>query len=230
MLRSFHRTGQVSTWVPDWLRSGRVSKKHQWTSGARVKEETRMNKPFGVMVSDKSGNWDLWLVGASNHDEAIQFVTRYWTIRGRRLVAYDLTNHEEAAKACVFGSPNVTQHESPHFLPVPAASGCRDVPRRPGMFPTVGPVTNVQTPKPPKKTRKPAAAVKKAEDTPDTGKRRGRPSKKDLAARAAESAPRGPDGNPGLAFTTIQHREDPDSYRHGGAAPKAQGPQKRSKK
>jgi hypothetical protein len=213
MLQSFHRTGQVSTWVPDWLRPGRVNKNHTWVSSARTKEEPRMNKPFGVMVSDKSGNWDLWLVGASSHEEAVQFVSRYWTIRGRRVVAYDLTDHEEASKVCVFGSPNVTQHEYPHFLPVPAASGYREVPRRPGMFPTVGPFTNVQVPKPPKQPRK-ASAPKPA--TAETGKKRGRPPKKAVTVET----PRGSDDKPGLAITSFQHREDPDSYRHGGPAPK----------
>ncbi len=178
-----------------------------------------MNKPFGVMVSDKSGNWDMWLVGAKDHDEAVSFVNNYWNIRGRRTVAYDLTDHEEAAKVCVFGSPNVTQHESPHFLPVPAASGNKQTPRRPGMLPTVGPLTNVQVPKVPRAPRKPKAAAKAEKPS---GKRRGRPPKRGLPAEAtpAADAPRGPDGNPGLAITELQYTVNPDDYRHGGPSPK----------
>lgn len=218
MLQSFHRIGQVSTWTPDWLRPGRVTKSRRWVSSARTQEGPRMNKPFGVTVSDKSGNWDMWLVGAKDHDEAVSFVNAYWNIRGRRTVAYDLTNYEEASKVCVFGSPNVTQHESPHFLPVPAASGNRGVPRRPGILPTVGPLTNVQTPKAPKSPKKPKPQPKAAKPE---GKKRGRPPKKGPApVIVAADAPRGPDGNPGLALTELQYTVNPDDYQRGGPAPK----------
>ena len=99
-----------------------------------------MDKPFAVLVSDRSGHWDEWLVGAESKDEAIGFVRGYWLLNRKKIVALDLTNPREFRNATgIFGTPKVVSGtEGPHFLPVPAASGIGKILRRASSEPTVG--------------------------------------------------------------------------------------------
>ena len=98
-----------------------------------------MNRPYAVQVSDQGGHWDEWLVGAESPEEAVGFVRGYWLLSRKRIVALDLTKPKEFLKAVgVFGVPKVVDQEGPHFLPVPAASGFKNILRRASTEPTVG--------------------------------------------------------------------------------------------
>jgi len=97
-----------------------------------------MNKPFAVLVSDRSDHWDEWLVGAESKEEAVGFVRGYWLLNRKRIIALDLTHPKEFHDAVgVFGTPKIVGGiTGPHFLPVPAASGIGSILRRASSEPT----------------------------------------------------------------------------------------------
>lgn len=97
-----------------------------------------MNKPFAIVVADRGGHWDEWLVGAQDKEEAVGFVRTHFGLAGRKLTAYDMTDAAELAHTCgVYGVPRVVDHDRPHFLPVPAMSGADGHTRRAVVRPLV---------------------------------------------------------------------------------------------
>lgn len=119
-----------------------------------------MNKPFAVVVADRGGHWDEWLVGASSKEEATEFVRSHFGLHGRKVTAYDMTVEEELQHTSgIYGVPRVVDHSRPHFLPVPAMSGLHSQLKHQVVLPAVeGTRNRAQNPTKRKKRGKPVGA------------------------------------------------------------------------